>query len=138
MVRQLRFVYQIFQSIQLHFLVPSKLDLLLPQSIHYIHQVLINLILNTNRYLNSDKLYRVLNTEIRIQIFVFNLEEMARQIIDSNAETIIGTIENYQVLKNIQDIIKKPLKFICIKTQSGEKIPSKIIDFRELTNPTSN
>lgn len=62
---------------------------------------------------------------------------MARQIIDSNAETIIGTIENYQVLKNIQDIIKKPLKFICIKTQSGEKMPSKSIDFRELSNPTS-
>lgn len=62
---------------------------------------------------------------------------MARQIIDSNADTIIGTIENYKVLQNIQDIIRKPLKFICIKTQSGEKMPPKSINFRELINPTS-
>lgn len=64
-------------------------------------------------------------------------EEISRQIIGSDAKVIIGTVDNYEVLKNVQALVNKPLPIICIKTQAGESIPSGSIDFAELCDPRS-
>lgn len=39
-------------------------------------------------------------------------------------------------MKNVQSIVQRPLPIICIKTQSGESIPTGTIDFAELSDPT--
>lgn len=69
--------------------------------------------------------------------FYFILDEISKQLINSNAKILIGSADNYEVLAKAVKQTQKPIKIICTKFKMNETIPEGSIDFNELIDHKS-
>lgn len=65
------------------------------------------------------------------------LEEMARQLIDSDAKIIFGLGSMSKVLQAAVALTKLPIKIVYAKSIDSEILPAGGIDINELINPKS-
>ncbi|KAK9876547.1 hypothetical protein WA026_013921 [Henosepilachna vigintioctopunctata] len=65
---------------------------------------------------------------------VFTSDEIARQLIDSNAKVVITDVDLSTTVKKAVDIIAKKLPLLAIKTHKDQSLPENSIDFHELVN----
>lgn len=67
---------------------------------------------------------------------IYTAEEISRQLIDSDAKIVFGTVSNFPVLRQAIAMVKKEIPIVCVRTTQQESIPAGAIDFAELSNPT--
>lgn len=73
-------------------------------------------------------------------VFLFNIcalpclciEEISRQLIDSDARLIITSVRGYAVMKEATELARKPIKIICIKMANDDEVPPGAISFDEM------
>ncbi|XP_055636647.1 uncharacterized protein LOC129775675 [Toxorhynchites rutilus septentrionalis] len=66
---------------------------------------------------------------------IYTVEEISRQLIDSDSKILCGTSSNYSVLKEATNLAKKQIPIVCIRTSPDDILPDGAIDFMELSDP---
>lgn len=74
---------------------------------------------------------------IDFSIFRSTLDEIARQLIASDAQVVFATPEIYTTVQQAVVNAKRDIKIVCIKTSNDEVIPTGSIDFAELIDTKS-
>lgn len=67
---------------------------------------------------------------------IYTADEISKQLVDSDAKILFGTVSNYSVLKHATELANKQIPIVCVRTSMDESMPNGVIDFVELSNPT--
>lgn len=78
-------------------------------------------------------LIKVIYIKLNTIVYFFLLsEEISRQLTDSQADAIIGTVTNIKTLREACNLSKRNIKIICLRTGVEDSNPEGTIDFNEL------
>lgn len=69
---------------------------------------------------------------LRILLSFFNLDEISRQLIDSDAKIIVGLSIMSPILEKSVEMTGKAIKIVYVKETPSSSIPASGIDFNEL------
>lgn len=67
---------------------------------------------------------------------IYTEDEISRQLVNSKAKMLIGSIEAYPILKSAVEKSKQNIRIVCVKSSPEQSMPMGAIDFAELSDPT--
>lgn len=67
---------------------------------------------------------------------IYTSDEISKQLLQSKAKILIGSIEGHSVLKEAVEKAKLNIRIVCAKSSPEQSMPDGAIDLAELSDPT--
>lgn len=67
---------------------------------------------------------------------IYTSDEIAKQLLNSEAKVLIGTSDNYNRLFKAVQLTKRDIKIVIVRTEVGKSLPENTIDFNHLIDPS--